>query len=334
MKSSLLIGTRSSPLALWQAEFVRTLLCQHFPHLHIELRHIKTTGDRILDSPLSKIGDKGLFTRDIELALLSGDIDLAVHSLKDLPTETPDGLIIAAVTAREATHDVLISNAGYTLATLPHGARIATSSLRRRSQLLALRPDLQILDMRGNLNTRLRKFDERSQLPRHHPDHLDAMVLAFAGVHRLGLDERISEHLSHEQVLPAAGQGALAIEVRCHDAETLALVEPLNDMPTLLCTAAERSLLRYLQGGCQIPIGALATLHGETLTLSAFIGALSGQPFVRRQLSQSGFTEPLTAHLARAEALGIRLADELLQQGGRDILAAIRNRASSSTRTV
>ncbi|MDW8466813.1 MAG: hydroxymethylbilane synthase [Chloroherpetonaceae bacterium] len=328
MKSSLLIGTRSSPLALWQAEFVRAELHARFPHLQIELYPIKTTGDKLLNSPLSKIGDKGLFTRDIEQALLSGEIDLAVHSLKDLPTQLPDGLTIAAVTAREATHDVLISNAGYTIDTLPPAACVATGSLRRRAQLLARRPDLRIAEMRGNLHTRLRKFDECNALPLHHPAHLDAMVLAFAGVHRLGLDHRISEHISLNLLLPAVGQGTLALETRHDDSETLALVRPLNDMPTFLCITAERSFLRYLEGGCQIPIGALATLQGATLSLSAFIGALNGQPFVRNQLSEVGFLEPLSSQVARAEALGVHLAEQMLAAGGREILSSIR--ASSS----
>jgi hydroxymethylbilane synthase len=324
VKSSVVIGTRSSPLALWQTEFVRSALLRQFPHLQFEVRTIKTTGDKILDSPLSKIGDKGLFTREIEHALLAGEIDLAVHSLKDLPTQVPDGLMIAAITARADTRDVLISNDGYTLRTLPMGARIATGSLRRRAQLLALRPDLEIFDMRGNLNTRFKKFDERQALAREHPEHLDGMLLAFAGVHRLELDERISQIISHDEILPAVGQGALAIETRLDDAATHALVAPLNDYATELCTKAERSLLRHLEGGCQIPIGAFASLIGEHLTLSAFIGTVDGKHYLRRSLS-CVLAGNFSARLERAEQLGIELGEKLLARGGRDILSSIRS---------
>ncbi len=324
MKSSIVIGTRSSPLALWQTEFVRSALLRQFPHLRFEIRTIKTKGDKILDSPLSKIGDKGLFTREIEQALLAGEIDLAVHSLKDLPTQLPDGLTIAAITAREDTRDVLISNEGYTLRTLPAGARIATGSLRRRAQLLALRPDLETCDMRGNLHTRFKKFDERRTLAREHPEHLDGMLLAFAGVHRLGLDERISQMISHDEILPAVGQGALAIETRLDDAATHALVAPLNDPATELCTKAERSLMRHLEGGCQIPIGAFASLIGEHLTLSAFIGTVDGKHYLRNSLS-CVLAGNFSARLEHAEQLGIELGEKLLASGGRDILSSIRS---------
>lgn len=324
MKSSIVIGTRSSPLALWQTEFVKTSLLRALPHLRIEIRAIKTTGDKILDSPLSKIGDKGLFTRDIEHALLARDIDLAVHSLKDLPTKLPDGLAIAAITAREDTRDALISNDGYSIASLPAGARVATGSLRRRAQLLALRPDLEILDMRGNLNTRFKKFDERHALEREHPDHLDAMLLAFAGVHRLGFDARISHLFSHEEILPAVGQGALAIETRIDDADALALARLLNDPATEICTRAERSLLRRLEGGCQIPIGAHAALSNAHLALSAFIGTLDGTRHVRHSLSAPIAADDLPSATERAETLGVHLAETLLEKGGQEILSSLR----------
>lgn len=324
VKLSIVIGTRSSALALWQTEFVKTSLLALHPHLHIAIRTIKTTGDKILDSPLSKIGDKGLFTREIEQALLRGEIDLAVHSLKDLPTSLPDGLTIAAVIAREDTRDVLISNDGYSVASLPLGAHVATGSLRRRAQLLALRPDLKILDMRGNLNTRFKKFDERYMLPRKHPEHLDAMILAFAGVHRLGLDARISQMLSHEEILPAVGQGALAIETRADDKAVLSLACSLNDPATELCTRAERSLLRRLEGGCQIPIAAHASLAGLRLSLTAFIGTLDGTRYARHSLSTLLTSPDLPASLEHAEALGIQLAEVLLEQGGQEILSSLR----------
>lgn len=311
LKHALIIGTRSSPLALWQAEFVKAELLHRFPQLAISLRHIKTTGDKILDSPLSKIGDKGLFTREIEHALLRGEIDLAVHSLKDLPTQTPDGLVISAITTREDTRDVLISKNGETLDTLRSNARIATGSLRRRAQLLAHRPDLQIVEMRGNLNTRFKKFNDDGTL--------DAMILAFAGVHRLGFDARISEIITHDKMLPAVGQGALGIETRVDDSQTNALIGTLNDFSTALCTKAERALLRRLEGGCQIPIGAFASLENQTLSLSAFIGSLDGARSVRKSLSRQAVVS-----IDDAEETGKTLAEELLHAGGKDILQEIR----------
>ncbi len=309
--NTIVIGTRKSPLALWQAEFVKAELEQHFPDRQFVLQHIQTTGDKILDSPLSKIGDKGLFTREIEYALLRGDIDLAVHSLKDLPTQTPDGLAISAITKREDTRDVLISKTPTTLLTLPKNAKIATGSLRRRSQVLALRPDLEIHDIRGNLNTRFKKFFE---------SNLDAMLLAFAGVHRLALDVHISEILSHDLILPAVGQGALGIETRDGDTDIISMVQRLNDLETELATKAERSLLRSLEGGCQIPIGAFATFADRDFTLSAFVGSLDGKETLRDSISKSDVTT-----VAQAEDAGIELAERLRQQGGDKILSAIRN---------
>ncbi len=304
------IGTRKSPLALWQAEFVKSELEKRFPDIAFALQRIETTGDKILDSPLSKIGDKGLFTRDIERALLRGDIDLAVHSLKDLPTQTPDGLAISAITKREDTRDVLISKSPTTLLALPKKAKLATGSLRRRSQVLALRPDLQIHDIRGNLNTRFKKFFD---------SNLDAMLLAFAGVHRLELDAHISEILSHDFILPAVGQGALAIETRDGDTDIISMVQQLNDPETELATKAERSLLRALEGGCQIPIGAFATFADGRFTLSAFVGSLDGKETLRETIVKSGITT-----VAKAEAAGIELADILRRNGCERILNAIR----------
>jgi hydroxymethylbilane synthase len=310
MKAHLNIGTRQSPLALWQAEFVKAELQKNNPSLTVELVPIKTTGDKILDSPLSKIGDKGLFTREIEHYLLDGRIDLAVHSLKDLPTQTPDGLAITAITRREDTRDVLIAKEKHTVQTLPQHAVIATGSLRRRSQLLALRPDFKIVDIRGNLNTRFKKFDESPW---------DAMILAFAGVHRLGWDERISALIPHEEMLPAVGQGALGIETRTGDTETLALLTVLNDPITERCTKAERALLRHLEGGCQIPIGAFAESQENTLSLSAFVGSLDGTTTLRKTISA------VAPDVAAAESLGTALAEALLKQGGWEILYSIRS---------
>ncbi len=310
-KHQIRIGTRKSPLALWQAEFVKAELQTLFPDSQFSLCHIQTTGDKILDSPLSKIGDKGLFTREIEHALLRGDIDLAVHSLKDLPTQTPDGLAISAITKREDTRDVLISKTPTTLLTLPNGAKLATGSLRRRSQVLALRPDLEIHDIRGNLNTRFQKFFE---------SEFDAMLLAFAGVHRLKMDDKISELISHDLVLPAVGQGALAIETRQDDTFIIEMIQPLNHVETELATQAERSLLRTLEGGCQIPIGAVASFDSERFKLSAFVGSLDGKTTLRETLVKSGVES-----LSDAEAVGIELAEHLREKGCDTILSAIRN---------
>lgn len=310
-KPTVVIGTRKSPLALWQAEFVRAELQTAFPDTDFSLRHIQTTGDKILDSPLSKIGDKGLFTREIEHALLRGDIDLAVHSLKDLPTQTPDGLAISAITKREDTRDVLISKTPTTLLTLHKGASVATGSLRRRSQVLALRPDLHIHDIRGNLNTRFQKFFDSD---------LDAMLLAFAGVHRLKMDDKISELISHDLVLPAVGQGALGIETRAGDDEIVGLALRLNDRKTELSTKAERSLLRSLEGGCQIPIGAFATFDTTSFSLSAFVGSLDGKEIHRETLIKSSITT-----VEEAEDAGIELAERLREKGCDKILNAIRS---------
>ncbi len=310
-KQQVRIGTRKSPLALWQAEFVKAELQTLFPDSQFSLCHIQTTGDKILDSPLSKIGDKGLFTREIEHALLRGEIDLAVHSLKDLPTQMPVGLAISAITKREDTRDVLISKTPTTLLTLPNGAKVATGSLRRRAQVLALRPDLEIHDIRGNLNTRFQKFFESD---------FDAMLLAFAGVHRLKMDDKISELISHDLVLPAVGQGALAIETRQDDTAIIEMIQPLNHFETELATKAERSLLRTLEGGCQIPIGALASLEGEHFNLSAFVGTLDGKDTLRESLVKSNVLS-----VADAEAVGIELAEHLREKGCDNILSAIRN---------
>lgn len=306
-----LIGTRKSPLALWQAEFVKAQLEARFPDLRFSLKPIQTTGDKILDSPLSKIGDKGLFTRDIERALRRKEIDFAVHSLKDLPTETPDGLCLAAIAKREDARDVLIAKTpATTLLSLPPNARVATSSLRRRSQLLALRPDLNVQDIRGNLNTRFQKFFDSD---------LDAMVLAYAGVHRLKMDERISELISLELVLPAVGQGALVIETRQDDLDALALAQSLNDFETELATKAERRLLRALEGGCQIPIGAFAAFEQGAFKLQAFIGSLDGTRAIRETL-----VKPRPESVDEAERAGLELAERLREKGAEEILSAIR----------
>lgn len=302
------IATRGSQLALWQSESIATLLREASPDLHVELVVVRTTGDRILDVPLSRIGDRGLFTKEVDEAILSGNADLAVHSLKDVPTRLPDGLVLAATGRRADPRDVLIGPGGrtVTLDTLPAGARVGTSSLRRRSQLRHLRPDLEVVDLRGNLNTRLAKLDSGDY---------DAIILAAAGVHRLGWESRVSEYLAAERWLPAVGQGALAILCREDDPTVAGLLRSLHDSDTVACILAERSFLRSLEGGCQIPIGALATVRNDRLSLDGFVADLDGERLLRRSLE--GARE-------EAEALGERLAEELRSRGADDILRAIR----------
>jgi hydroxymethylbilane synthase len=301
------IGTRGSKLALWQTEFVRRKLSDVFPDVEFEVKVIKTKGDKILDSPLSKIGDKGIFTREIEIELLNREIDIAVHSLKDLPTKLPEGLIIGAVTEREDVRDVLISKDNLKLAELPKEAVIATGSLRRRAQLLHFRSDFKFVDLRGNIDTRFRKFDE---------SNWDAMVLAFAGVRRMNYEGRIAELISTDIVLPAVGQGAIAIEVREDDVKILDLVRRINHIETELATRSERALLRRLEGGCQVPIGAFAVVNDGKIKISAMISNFDGTFFVRDSIE--GFVNN------DVEELGFELAEKLLEQGGARILEEIK----------
>ncbi len=309
------IGTRGSELALWQAHWVQRVLGERHTDLNLVIEIIKTKGDKILDSPLAKIGDKGLFTREIEQALLSSEIDLAVHSLKDLPTELPEGLTIGAVSEREDVRDVFIPHPGNSrmklLEQLP-GAKIATGSLRRRCQLLSLRPDFIIIDIRGNLNTRMKKLAESDWA---------GMMLARAGVLRLGWEARIGETIEADVILPAVGQGALGIEIRKGDERMLRLVAGLIDKPTERATAAERALLRRLEGGCQVPIGTFARVTADddgrrSLHLDAMVGSLDGRSIVR------GKTQ---GDPTRAERLGTDLAETLLAAGADTILSRIRS---------
>jgi hydroxymethylbilane synthase len=309
------IGTRGSDLALWQARWVQKALAGRFPGLPVELVIIKTTGDKILDAPLSRIGDKGLFTREIEHSLLEGAIDLAVHSLKDLPTQLPEGLTIGAVTEREDVRDVFLphpSNPRLTLEDQLQDASVATGSLRRRCQLAAIRPDISIVEIRGNLNTRMKKLEESDWA---------GMILARAGVVRLGWEGRIGELISTEVMLPAVGQGALGIEIREGDPALLPVVASLTHHPTERGTTAERALMRRLEGGCQIPVGAYGRISGwaagnERLTLEAMVGSLDGSTLIRGRLEGSA---------REAEQIGTRLAEELLSRGGRSILEQIRS---------
>lgn len=309
MKDHIIIGTRGSALALWQTQWVTAALQKLYPKLVITQTVIKTTGDKILDSPLSKIGDKGLFTKELEKAMLDGKIDLAVHSLKDVPTVIPDGLMLGAIAERDDVRDVFVSHPKKKYSNLdavPAGGTIATGSLRRKCQLLAYRPDLNIADIRGNLQTRKEKLDASDW---------DGMLLAKAGVIRLGWDSLIAQIIDTTIMLPAVGQGALAIEIRKNDQAVAEMIEPLNHHETRLATLSERSLLRHLEGGCQIPIGAYARVVNGNLILDAVVGSLDGKTIIRNSIS---------GNTSDAEALGIQLAKELIGKGADKILDAIR----------
>jgi hydroxymethylbilane synthase len=309
MSDKIIIGSRGSQLALWQTNWVKNELQKTFPKLEIEVEIIKTTGDKILDSPLSKIGDKGLFTKELELALLDKRIDLAVHSLKDVTTVLPEGLAIGAVTKREDVRDVFIAHPTKSyrrFEDLPPCAKVATGSLRRKCQLMSWRPDLEIIDIRGNLNTRFTKLEE---------SNWDGMILARAGVIRLGFEHRVSEILPVEKILPAVGQGALAIEVREGDKAILKYISKLANEATAIATSGERALLRYLEGGCQVPIGTHGRLEENDFVLDAMIGSLDGKKIVRGKIH---------GPTGQAEELGKKLAKTLFESGGREILESIR----------
>lgn len=305
LKKNLVIGTRGSKLALWQANHIAESIRTRYPSVEVTIIRIVTTGDRILDVPLAKIGGKGLFTKELENAMLQGEIDLAVHSLKDMPTELPPGLTLAAVTRRADPGDALISPRFSTLDELPLGARVGTSSLRRRAQLLNYRPDLLISDLRGNLDTRLNKVRTKE---------LDAIILAVAGLKRLGWEQEISQVLPYSICLPAVGQGALAIEARQDAAEVLEMLSFLNDQETRAAVFAERSFLRVIEGGCQVPVGVYGEISGQRLKLSALIASIDGQTMIKDQVCGDA---------ADGEALGDKLAERMLAAGGREILAAL-----------
>lgn len=305
-KQKIKIGTRGSKLALWQTSYLAEKLREQNPDLVIEIVTIVTTGDKILDVPLAKIGGKGLFTNEIERAILAGEVDMAVHSLKDLPTELPSGLIIGALSKRGEVRDALVSRSGKTLAALPSGAKIGTSSLRRRAQLLAFRPDLCISDLRGNIDTRLRKLANGDY---------DALILAAAGLIRLDHHSEITELLPPDIMLPAVGQGVLAVEARADDTEILHLLQGINDRTAAITAAAERAFLQRLEGGCQVPVGVFAELVAGELNVTGIIASLDGAKVIRR--SRRGDPEC-------AIKVGTVLAEELLSSGGSDILAEIR----------
>ncbi len=299
----LVIATRRSALARWQAEHIAERLRAHSGR-QVELLMLVTTGDKILDVPLAKVGGKGLFVKEIEEALLDGRADLAVHSLKDVPTSLPPGLVLGAITEREDPSDALCSPRYRELAALPQGATIGTSSLRRQAQLLALRPDLKIVNVRGNVQTRLAKTD----------DEVDGVILAYSGLLRLGLGDAATEVLDVERSIPAIGQGALAIEIRAGDAEVARLVEALEDPATRAAVTAERALLAALEGGCQVPIAGHARVQGDQLSLRAMVASPDGSRILRADREGRAMD---------AAAIGVAAADELLASGAREILDAL-----------
>ena len=305
LKKTLKIATRQSPLALWQANYVKDRLQQLYPDLTIELVPMVTKGDVILDSPLAKIGGKGLFVKELENALLTKEADIAVHSMKDVPMQFPEGLGLAVICQREDPRDAFVSHAYRTFAELPQGAVVGTSSLRRQCQLKALRPDLDIRSLRGNVGTRLSKLDNGDY---------DAIILASAGLIRLGLADRIASFIDVEQSLPAAGQGAVGIECRTDDMQVQTLLAPLADAETTYCVRAERAMNNHLQGGCQVPIGGYAVLQQGQLYLRALVGDIDGSRIIRAEGKSA---------VENAEVLGVQIAEQLLAQGADKILQAI-----------
>lgn len=308
MKNKLVIGTRKSVLALWQAEYVAQRLREQYPGLTVELLPVSTRGDEILNRPLAEIGGKGLFIRELEELMREGRADMAVHSLKDMPAELPEDFTLAAVTDREDPRDAFVSLRYPGVEALPAGAKVGTSSLRRQSQLLHRRPDLVVESLRGNVQTRLRKLDE---------GQYDAVILAAAGLKRLGLGDRIASYLSTEDSIPAAGQGVMAVEVRKKDEETRQMLAFLHNARVASCIAAERAFLGCVGGDCKVPAGAFAAEDGDGLRVDAFIASEDGQTFYRRSVSGA---------LPDAERLGTAVADALLDDGGRAVLEAIANK--------
>lgn len=307
----LVIATRESQLALWQAEHIRDRLRALYPTLRVELLGMTTQGDQILDSPLSKVGGKGLFVKELEQAMAEGRADLAVHSLKDVPMDLPEGFVLAAITEREDPRDAFVSNRYASLAEMPAGARVGTSSLRRQAQLRARHPGLVVDTLRGNVNTRLRKLDE---------DRYDAIILAAAGLKRLGFGARIKAEIAPEESLPAVGQGALGIETRADRADIAALLAPLNDPITAARVRAERAMSRMLQGGCQAPIGGYAVALDGALHLRAFVSDLDGARLYRAE-ARGAMDAP--------EALGHAVAADLIAQGADRLMAELLGRAGA-----
>jgi len=307
MRKEIKIGTRASLLAVTQSTWVKKQIEKHNPGTRVELVKIVTKGDKILDAPLAKVGGKGLFVKELEDALLDGRADLAVHSMKDVPADLPEGLHLGVVTERENPVDAFISNKYGSLADLPQGATVGTSSLRRKSQLASLRPDLVIVDLRGNLDTRLRKLDE---------GQFDAIVVATAGLNRLGMADRITSLFTPDLMLPAIGQGALGLELRIDDQDLLDGIFFLNHSLTATAVTAERAFLLRLEGGCQVPIGGYATADEKSVTLTGLIASVDGKRILKEQMS--GPAES-------AVKIGTELAQKLLDLGGREILDEVYN---------
>lgn len=305
-REKLVIGTRGSKLALWQSNYIKDEV-EKLTGLPVELKLIKTTGDKILDVPLAKVGGKGLFTKEIEVELLDGRVDLAVHSMKDVPTELPETLEICAMPPRVDPRDVIVSGAGYDLITLPHAAKLGTSSLRRVAQVRALRPDLEIVDVRGNLDTRMNKAET---------GEVDAVILAAAGITRLGWQSRITSYIPTEQMVSAVGQGAIGVEIREHDDFMQEVCAKLSDLATMTCVAAERVVMRTLEGGCQVPIGAYCRIEGDKLVMDGVVGSVAGDRIVRDRL-EGEIGDPI--------GLGERMVELLLAKGAGEILAEIRD---------
>jgi len=305
-KVKIVIGSRSSDLALWQANYVKKELVKRNKNISVEIKLVKTKGDKILDVALSKIGDKGLFTKELENELLKGTIDIAVHSLKDLQTEMPEGLMLAAVTRRHSVEDVLIARKKrVTLETLPEGAKVATGSLRRRSQILHLRPDIQVFELRGNVPTRIQKFLKSDW---------DAIILARAGVERLKLTKYISSVIPLDFILPAVGQGALGIEIKKENKIVFEILQSIHDEKTFQAIRAEREFLRTLEGGCQVPIGAFGEVKPNGLFLDGMVGSLDGSVTFRKRTRGSKF---------KPETLGKQLANDLKKAGAKKVLQDI-----------
>lgn len=310
MKKTIRIATRKSALAMWQAHYVEALFKQHFAHIKIELVPMSTQGDRILDTPLAKIGGKGLFIKELEVAMQEGHADLAVHSMKDVPVAFPDGFGLHCICERENPYDAFVSNHFSSLEQLKQGAVLGTSSLRRQAQIKAIRPDLQVKDLRGNVNTRLAKLDR---------GEYDAIILAAAGLIRLDMRTRIAEQIAPEDCLPAVGQGAVGIECRNDDDELVAMLTQLNDAETSLRVNAERAMNAELEGGCQVPIGSFAEYRSGRLSMRALVASVDGRRILRAQNSVDCGVDDIIA----AKGLGIKLAKSLINQGAREILDAL-----------
>jgi hydroxymethylbilane synthase len=299
------IATRKSALALWQANFIKAGLEAAHPGLRVELVPLMTTGDRILDVPLAKVGGKGLFTKEIEQALIDNRADLAVHSMKDVPTQRAPGLMLAGTGEREDVRDALVSPRVKSIDKLPKGARVGTSSLRRQAQLLSLRPDLQIVSIRGNVQTRMNKIKELN---------LEGVILAAAGLRRLGFADRITQYIPPSVSLPAIAQGALALEIRADDALTLERIAIFRHEPTEIAVTAERSFLARLEGGCQVPIAGLALVEGDRVAMEGLVGSIDGKVLIRDRGE---------GPVADAARVGRELAEKILDRGGRAILAEV-----------